>query len=209
MEGMQPVYGVKCVWILRKFINSCSFSHNLAIMPGIEIAKLNLFLLRSFLRLEFCWSRPIEQFQLVAVDLSELELREKWNTICSFWHIRPIRSRSQITKPNLKLITRRKKALGERRSRESPCFLIVFKWTKTRNKWLAKLSREQKGGILNTTIISIATVLYSQRVFVDISSSYLQPEISWLVKISNQDVRIFCDGRNNYAWAIKQLSQHF
>ena len=37
-------------------------------------------------------------------------------------------------------------ALDERRSRESPCFLIVFKWTKTRNKWLAKLSREQKGG---------------------------------------------------------------
>ena len=87
--------------------------------------------------------------------------------------------------------TRQKMALGERRSREGPCFLIVFKWTKTRNKWLAKLSREQKGGILNTTNISIATVLYSQRVFADISSSYLQPGISWHVKISNQDVRIF------------------
>ena len=48
--------------------------------------------------------------------------------------------------------------------------LIVFKWTKMRNKWPAKLSREQKGGILNTTNISIATVLYSQRVFADISS---------------------------------------
>ena len=105
--------------------------------------------------------------------------------------------------------TRQKMTLGERRSRESPCFLIVFEWTKTRNKWLAKLSREEKGGILNTTNISIATVLYSQRVFADSSSSYLQPEISWHVKISNQDVRIFCDVRNNYAWAIKQLSQHF
>ena len=100
-------------------------------------------------------------------------------------------------------------ALGERRSRENPCFFIVFKWTKTRNKWLAKLSKEQKGGILNTTNNSIATVLYSQRVFADISSSYLQPEISWHVKISNQDVRIFYDVRNNYAWASKQLSQHF
>ena len=110
---------------------------------------------------------------------------------------------------NVQTITRQKMALGERRSRESPCFLIVFKWTKTRNKWLAKLSREQKGGILNTTNISIATVLYSQRFFADISSSYLQHEISWHVKIINQDVRIFCDVRNNYAWAIKQLSQHF
>ena len=105
--------------------------------------------------------------------------------------------------------TRQKMALGERRSRESPCFLIVFKWTKTRNKWLAELSREQKGGILNTTNFSIATVMYSQRVFADISSLYLQPELSWHVKISNQDVRIFCDVRNNYAGAIKQLSQHF
>ena len=105
--------------------------------------------------------------------------------------------------------TRQKMALGERRSRESPCFLIVFKWTKTRNKWLAKVSREQKGGILNTTNIFIATELYIQRVFADICSSYLQPETSWHVKINNQDVRTFCDVRNNYAWAIKQLSQHF
>ena len=95
--------------------------------------------------------------------------------------------------------TRQTMAVGERRSRESPCFLIVFKSTKTRNKRLAKLSREQKGRILNTTNIYIATILYSQRVSADISSSYLQPEISCHVKISNLDARIFCDVRSNYA----------
>ena len=73
----------------------------------------------------------------------------------------------------------------------------------------SKTVQGAKRGILNTTNISIATVLYSQQFFADISSSYLQHEISWHVKISNQDVRIFCDVRNKYAWAIKQLSQHF
>ena len=105
--------------------------------------------------------------------------------------------------------TRQKMELGERRSRESPCFLMVIRWTKTRSKCLAKLSREQEGEILNTTNISVATVLYSQLFYADISSSYLQHENSWHVKISNQDVRMFCDVRKIYAWAIKQLSQHF
>ena len=76
--------------------------------------------------------------------------------------------------------------------------VAITRFSRDNNKWLAKLSRDQKGGTLNTTNISFATDLYSQRFLL---TSAVHTSSMKFRDTSKSVIRSlhFCDVRNNCA----------